>query len=388
MRFLRYLISLWLIASSVPDAGAQPSFDDAVMGYAYANSAGTLQFDNLYSRTGNDIVSQHPSTGVHTIQIHRVIAQGSFVPMAAWAGSSTRGCTIQGYGFSLTPQFTPYRWARIFCFDELGNPLNAWHQFMLVDEGGVDGNNAKLAFADSQQALPSGNFLDLSAGSTHNPGGGTTTLARLGVGQYEVTFNGLGAVMPRGSTVQVIAVSPTQPRTCRVDDWTLHFAGSNNARVRVHCYGLPDDGLVDSQFVVLLASTESSPSAAASAAIPGEVGPPTAWTPLSGEDVHNPHGEVEYRWDPVGLGGFYQVRFRWPSESDEGVAFSSPVSPSIYNCTNSPAHRPPGESADYLYVNVVCRRPDGGNSTSGFNLLLAQVLAPPLPDRIFSDRFE
>ena len=388
MRILRYLIPLWLTASMAPAALAQSSFDDAVMGYAYASSSGSLQFDHVYIREGNDIVSLRPLTGVHTAQFHQVVPQGSFVPMAAWAGSSTRGRSIRGYGFGLTPQFTTFRWATIFCFDEQGNALNNWHQIMLVDEGSADGSNSKLAFADSQEALPSGNFLDLSEGSTHNPGGGSTTLTRIATGQYNVIFNGLGAVMPEGSTVQVIPVSVTDPRACRVDDWTLRFAGSDNARVRIHCYGLPGGGWEDSQFIVLLTSTESSTSSSASAAFSGQTPPPSNWTLLSGEDVHNPHGEVEIRWDDVSLGGMYEVRFRWPSDSEGGVAFVSPVSEGLHNCTNSSAHRPPGESEDYLYVNVVCRRFDGNNSTAGFNLLLTQVIAQPLPDQIFGDRFE
>ncbi|WP_147307597.1 hypothetical protein [Wenzhouxiangella sediminis] len=388
MRILQTLLSFVLIAALSTEAEAQPSFNDAVMGYAYVNPAGSLQFDHLYQREGTDVVSLHPLTGVHTVQFHQVVPQGSFVPMASWAGSSTRGCTIRGYGFGLTPEFTTHRWATIHCFDENGNSLNVWHQVMLVDEGSANGNNTKLAFTDSQEALPSGNFLDLSNGSTHNPGGGSTTLTRLGTGQYHVTFNDLGAVMTHGATVQVIPYSVTEPRACRVDDWTLQFAGSNNARVRIHCRGLSGSGLVDSRFVVLLTSTEPSSSTAASAAFPGQSTAATTWTPVSGPDVHNPHGDVEMRWDPGPSGGSHQVRFQWPSDSEGGVVFASPVFESLHNCINSSPHRPSTESADYIYVNVVCLNNDGESSTSSFNLLLTEVSSQPLPDHIFSDRFE
>jgi len=61
----------------VADGLARSSFDDAVMGYAYASSSGRLQFDPLYSREGNDIVSLRPLTGVHTTQFHQFVPQDS-----------------------------------------------------------------------------------------------------------------------------------------------------------------------------------------------------------------------------------------------------------------------------------------------------------------------
>jgi hypothetical protein len=381
----RACFTLWLIAGILPGATAQFAFDDAVVGYAYNSSSGTQQFDYLYSRAQGDIVSLRQSTGVYAVQFHGVSPHGSFVPMAAWAGEGT--CTIAGYGFGLTPTFSTHRWAAIHCFDSAGNPQDRWNQLTLFDEGSPGGDNPYLAFADSQEAAPSGNFLDLSDGSTHNPGGGTTTLTRQGVGQYNVTFNGLGAVMPADTTVQVIPFSPGSARSCRVDDWTLHFAGSDNARARIYCNGLPGSGLLDTRFVVLFTSTEPSGASAASATVIG-LNQPSSWTALSGSNVHNPHGQVHVRWDDISLGGMHEVRFEWPSDLQPGVAFATPVSPLLHACSSSSAHRRPWESEDYLYVNVTCREHDGDNSASAFNVLMVQVTHEPLPDLIFSDEFE
>jgi hypothetical protein len=386
MYALRILFSLGLIFLLIPDAGAESSFDDAVMGYAYVNPAGSLQFDHLYLREGSDVVALHPLTGVHTVQFHQAVPQGSFVPMAAANSTTVAGCNIRGYGFGLTPTFIAHRWATIHCFDFQGNSANSWHQIMLVDEGSANGDNAKLAFADSQESSPSGNLLDLSGGSTHNPGGGSTVLTRLGTGQYTVTFNGLGAVMD-DATVQVFPFSVAEPRTCRVDDWSVQFAGSDNARVRIHCREFPSGNLVDTRFVILLASTDPSPSAAASIAMPGQSVNQTSWTPLTGPEVHNPHGEVEIRWDPGASGGLNQVRFRWPSDAAGGVAFASPVSTALRNCRSGSPHRPPGQSPDYLYVNVFCFGQDGDGIPSAFNLMLTEVSEQPQPDLMFSDRF-
>lgn len=401
----RCLFLLCLIAAFLPDASAQTAFNDAVRGYAYSDSAGSLQFEHLYNRAGGDVISLHPSTGVYTIRFHpatsqlnstdgspgRTTPQGGepiyiqpkFVPIAAWAGSSTSGCSIEAYGVGVTQTFSFYPWATMHCFDEFGNPLNAWHQFMLVDAGGDNGTNAKLAFADSLEAQPSGNLLDLSEEeTTHNPAGGSTILTRLGTGQYHVTFNGLGAVMEAGSTVQVIAVSD-EAHTCRVDDWTLHFAGSSNARARVYCYGLPGQGLEDSRFVLLLTSTEDSATTAASLEASG-FGSPSNWTSISGSNVHNPHGDVQIRWRIDG----YEVRFQWPGDSAGGVAFVSPISSILHNCTNSSPYRDSSDPEDYLRVNVTCRNHNSDTSMGAFNLLLTQVPPLPLPDLLFTDRFE
>lgn len=383
----RACLSLWLIAAVLPGATAQTVFNDAVVGYAHISSVGDLQFDNLYHRTKGEVSVLNSSTGVYTVRFHRISTQGSVIPISSWAREGT--CTIGGYGVGLTPapNFGTFRWGRVHCFDDAGNPLNRWTNLALLDEGSSGGDNPFLAFADSRQATPPGNFLDLSAeSSTYNPGGLTTTLTRLGTGQYNVDFNGLGAIMPAGSTVQVIPFSDTA-RSCRVDDWTLRFAGTDKARVRIHCYGRPGDGLVNTRFIVLLTSTPASGASAASAAV--EIAnQPSNWTTLRGSNLHNPHGQIQVRWNNSALGGIHQVRFEWPSDAPPGVAFATPTTSPLHACWSSSAFRDPGESGDYLYVNVGCRLPNGSNSSAAFNILMTQVTHEPPPDMIFSDRFE
>lgn len=215
---------------------------------------------------------------------------------------------------------------------------------------------------------------------THNPGGGTTSLHRQSVGTYDVSMNGLGAVMPADVNVQVVAYNSSS-RTCRVADWTLHFAGSDNARVQVRCYG--PSGLLDTRFALLLTSTEASPASAASASIDGS-SQPSGWTTLSGTAIHNPNGQVQFRWD----GDHHQIRFEWPTDRPPGVAFATSAYSILRVCSNSVAHRPPGASEDYLYVNVFCHQYGGEAGVGSFTVLMTQVTPGTTGDAIFSDRFE
>ncbi|NBB92869.1 MAG: hypothetical protein GVY32_06860 [Gammaproteobacteria bacterium] len=364
-------------------ANAQGTYDDAVVGYAYTSPSGSLQFENLYHRSGGDITVDHTSEGQYKIRFYGASTQGSYIPMLAWPAADGGVCTISGFGPGLDFSHDPptFRWVGVQCSDALTvNPDDDWNQVLLVDEGGPDGSNTSLAFVESREAMPPGGSVDLSSeNSTYNPGGGTTSLSRTGLGEYYVSMDGLGAVMPADVNVYVAAFSDYS-RSCRVADWTLHFAGSDNARVQVRCSG--PSGPVDMRFVLLLTSTEPSSASAASAKING-FSQPSEWTTVSGSAVHNPHGQVQFRWD----GDNHQIRFEWPSDQPEGVAFVTSAYSQLRFCSSTTAHRPPGGPADYLQVNVNCFDFDGTLGVGTFTVLLTQVTPAPPGDLIFSDRF-
>lgn len=377
------MIFAGLMMAASAFTNAQNTYDAAVVGYAYTSPSGSLQFDNLYHRSGGDITAERTSEGQYKIRFYGASTQGSYIPMLGWPGADGGVCTISGFGPGIDFSHDPptFRWVGVQCSDALTiNPDDDWNQVLLVDEGGPDGNNTSLAFIESREAMPSGGSVDLSGeNSTHNPGGGTTTLTRTGVGQYYVSMDGLGAIMPADVNVHVAAYSDYS-RTCRLADWTLHFAGSDNARVQVRCYG--PSGPVDMRFVLLLTSTEASPASAASATING-FSQPTEWTTVSGSAVHNPHGQVQFK---AGADG-HQIRFEWPSDQPAGVAFATSAYSQLRFCSNGSPHRPPGASADYLQVNVDCLGYDGTVGVGTFTVLLTQVTPAPPDDLIFSDRF-
>lgn len=367
---------------AMPAVLAQTSYDDTVVGYAYASPSGTLQFGHLYNRSTGDITISHPETGVYTYRFHDVSTEGSYIPQIAWPMGGTTPqleyCSIDGYGLAV---FEDFRWIRVNCFDDSGNPQDDWTQVLLLDEGSSTGNNHHIAFADSLEPVPSGDMLDLTGSITNNPGGGSTTLHREGIGEYEVRMEGLGSVMQTGASVQVSAFSGSA-RSCSLESWTLNFAGSDNSRFRIRCQGI--FGQADSRFTLLVTSTEPDASGPASAHV-DVFDTPSTWTELTGDRVHNPHGRIDYRWDNPG----YQVRFEWPSDTSPGVAFSTyaPGGATGFRlCSNSSAHRPSGESKDFLQVNVKCLDGDGVHSVP-FTILMTQVV-PTQDDQIFSDRFE
>ena len=100
-----------------------------------------------------------------------------------------------------------------------------------------------LAFAYANQPTIA-SYSPAAAGSW-NPAG-TSKVVRNGVGQYLVTFNGLGAELPStaGGHVQVNAVG-TGGAHCQIAAW----GGTPNMAVRVGCF-TPGGARVDSKFTV------------------------------------------------------------------------------------------------------------------------------------------
>lgn len=317
---------------------AQTTYDQAVVGYAYGSPNAELQFDHLYSRSGDNIELVRLETGHFRYRFFNVSTIGRYVPQIAWplTGSSPEEiyCTIGSYGLGLSSQDS-FRFVRVLCFNDDGSPTNRWNQVLLLDEGSTSGDNHHIAFADSREAVPSTGMLDLTD-LAYNPGGGAITLHHDSTGAYEIRMEGLGAIMQTGVTVHVTPHSVT-PRHCRIHSYTLNFAGSDNARFRVRCRDF--SGNADSRFVLLITSTESNDSGPASVYFSGGTEPD--WTELTGDLVHNPHGSVQYRWD----GHRYNVRFEWPSDGNHGVAVSSwrnEFSWGYRTCGNSSPHIPPG----------------------------------------------
>jgi hypothetical protein len=105
---------------------------------------------------------------------------------------------------------------------------------------------ADRAFAFAHQPTATG-YSPAAAGSW-NPAG-TSKVTRTGVGQYLVTFNGLGARLPAGvgGHVQVNAVGAGKAH-CEIGAW----GGSPDLAVRVGCY-TPAGAPVDAKFTVLFA---------------------------------------------------------------------------------------------------------------------------------------
>lgn len=369
--------------SSTASLAAQTTYNEAVVGYAYGSPSGTLQFDNLHSRSGSDIDLVRLGTGYYRYRFHNVSTTGRYVPQIGWplTGSSPHEpyCSIDSYGLGFPP--ADFRFVRVLCLDDDGNPKDRWNQVLLLDEGSAGGDNHHIAFLDSREAVPVGDTLDLTS-FAYNPGGGSTTLHRTGTGAYEIRMDGLGAIMHTGVTVQVTPYSDI-PRHCRIHSYTLNFAGSDNARFRVRCRNFHFDA--NSRFALLIASTEPDASGPASVYFSGGTEP--NWTKLTGDQVHNPHGSVQYRWD----GSRYNVRFEWPTNGNLGVAVSSWRNSGSWGyraCGNSSPHRPPGESENYLYINVRCTNFDGEAHPGPFTLLLTEVSSIPQGDMIFADRFE
>ncbi len=80
-----------------------------------------------------------------------------------------------------------------------------------------------------------------------NSAGGPIKIARTGVGQYRVTFFGLGAAgAGHKSNVQVTAVAGRV--TCNTSGWS----GAPDVSVNVDCFYIPDGSLHDSKYSVLL----------------------------------------------------------------------------------------------------------------------------------------
>jgi hypothetical protein len=110
----------------------------------------------------------------------------------------------------------------------------------------VAGKRADRAFAFAHQPTATG-YSPAAAGSW-NPAG-ASKVTRTGVGQYLVTFNGLGARLPAGvgGHVQVNAVGVGKAH-CEIGAW----GGSPDLAVRVGCY-TPAGAPVDAKFIVLFA---------------------------------------------------------------------------------------------------------------------------------------
>jgi hypothetical protein len=129
------------------------------------------------------------------------------------------------------------------CFKvSTGAPANA--NFSLL----VTRNYADLAFAYAHQ--PTATSYSPSSQGSWNPAG-TSTVTRTGVGQYRVTFNNLGALLPTGvlGHAQVNAVG-TSNAYCNAFNAYLVF-GTTNLAVDVRCYATPTGAPVDRAFTVL-----------------------------------------------------------------------------------------------------------------------------------------
>ena len=81
----------------------------------------------------------------------------------------------------------------------------------------------------------------------YNSTGGAIKATRTGVGDYAVTFAGLGAAgAGKKSNVQVTAYNART--TCNVVNWS----GSPALTVKVRCFYIPDGSMKDSQYTLLV----------------------------------------------------------------------------------------------------------------------------------------
>lgn len=81
----------------------------------------------------------------------------------------------------------------------------------------------------------------------YNSAGGAITATRTSIGDYAVTFAGLGAAgAGKKSNVQVTAYN--NRTTCTVVNWS----GSPALTVRVRCFYIPDGSMKDSQYTLLV----------------------------------------------------------------------------------------------------------------------------------------
>jgi len=197
-------------------------------GYLYAHDADPAagsyapQPQRSYDSAGLPIVVTHTAAGSYQVELGALAKtfpgdywNGFFEATAV--GSGPTRCEVLDPRFFAPPPSVPVR-----CYDPDGLAVNS--RFTLTYANGVNLLGSATAHA-AATAMP-GPGVDPVVAGWSNPGG-MPTAERLGVGDFLLTFPGLG--MPRGHAV--VNAFGTPPQYCTVGAW-FPVAGAETVRVR------------------------------------------------------------------------------------------------------------------------------------------------------------
>ena len=222
-------------------------------GYAY-NAAGRTDVGGAPSdvRIGRFLTGRYRVDFETMGRWFGIVAPGSAgAALVSPYGAEPRDCQLSLFG----PTSADMR-ATVDCTDAAGARADARFTVMTLMP---EANLGVLAYTRT---------IDASAASSTppaayslNPSGSATTVTRSGVGTYLVTFGGLRAVLPAGTSgnAQVTPYGSTAAR-CAVLSW----GGSTDVGVIVQCRA-PDGALADSRFQVVLLYGEAPPATPAPA---------------------------------------------------------------------------------------------------------------------------
>jgi hypothetical protein len=288
--------------AEVPSVDATPALADQrwADGYAVIDNPTATPFtppsDFSYNRAGGRISVQRPagSTGRYIV---------TFAGLSAALGTKstvhvTSGGVVNSYCKPMTGTLVSDK-VEVRCFYTNGTPANSEFTILVLRKAGG------RAFAFGNQPTTA-SYAPAASGS-YNPAG-TTKVVRLGVGNYHVQFNNLGAQLGgKSGHVQVNAVASGKAWCKTAEEW----GGNPHLSVLVQCYttgGLP----VDARFTVLF-QLPSAHLAYAYANLPSlssyKVSPFWSSNPAGGDVVVNRInvGEFTVSWagaDPhiIGMG--------------------------------------------------------------------------------------
>jgi hypothetical protein len=208
----------------------------SALAFAYANQPTAGSYVPPASSSWNPagaIKVSRSGTGSYSVLFKNIgpgfRSNGGHVQVVA-VGTASQYCVVLGWGGS------PDLSIDVKCFTKSGSPADT--RFNVQFMGRSD--HAGYTLADQ----PGSSSYTPTARFTSNPGGGAVQISRSAVGQYLVTFNGLGATLIDGGDVQVTGYGSNSQ--CKVEYW-----GGDTVSVR--CFA-PGGAFVDSFFDVLFMS--------------------------------------------------------------------------------------------------------------------------------------
>ncbi len=240
--FYSVLGTLLVFATTLSVETAAQNFNDAVMGYLYANRTApppTYVPEAIYNASSGSAQVDHLGSGEFDVTLFGLgpLADGGIV-LVSPSANTLHSCSVDSWG-SDGGNFV----AGVRCFEyRFGTPAPT--QFNLLFLNATSPNIPGLAYAWAFDS--SSSSYDASGANAYNAGGGAIIAGRTGVGEYSMSFGGITATS-RGH-VQVSTYG-TLGALCRVAGWT-------GDTISVNCHDVNGDP-VDSQYTVLYLETDS-----------------------------------------------------------------------------------------------------------------------------------
>lgn len=203
-------------------------------GYTYASS------------TGGDIVVNRTGPGAYTLRFTGLAAdagQRQAVAVSAYGSSEPSRChllSVEEQGADLE--------VLVQCFDLSGAPLDSRLDVLVVPAGSTNGRSAFGVTPSEDGGL-------VLAESAHNSQGEAIHLERVGIGHYEVTFDGLfrDTVAPTGSEIFHVTSYGEGVNWCKIGGWEP--VDTENIRLTVYCF-TPSGSRADARFSALMLEEE------------------------------------------------------------------------------------------------------------------------------------